>query len=59
MDDVSLIVFLALFQYMIFILVVAATRPKYGVLAPATTGSELWERLYLFKRIRQNSLYYC
>ncbi len=52
MENVSLIVFLALFEYMVFILVVGATRNKYGVVAPATTGNELWERLY---RIQVNT----
>ena len=52
MENVSLIAFLALFEYMVFILVVGATRSKYGILAPATTGNELWERLY---RIQVNT----
>lgn len=52
MDYVNLVVFIALIEYIVFILVVGATRDKYGVLAPATTGNEQWERLY---RIQVNT----
>ena len=52
MDYVNLVVLIALVEYIVFILVVGATRGKYGVAAPATTGNAQWERLY---RIQVNT----
>jgi len=46
MDFVNLIILLALVEYSVFVMIVGATREKYGVPAPATTGNEYWERLY-------------
>ncbi len=46
MDIVTLVVLVALLEYVVFILVVGGTRGRYGVLAPATTGHDKWERLY-------------
>ena len=52
MDYVNLVVLIAMVEYMVFILIVGATRNKYGVAAPATTGNSNWERLY---RIQVNT----
>ncbi|MBV1915652.1 MAG: MAPEG family protein [Pseudomonadales bacterium] len=52
MDTVNLVVLTALIEYIAFILVVGATRGKYGVTAPAITGNIQWERLY---RIQVNT----
>ena len=52
MDYVNLIVLIALVEYIIFIGIVGATRNKYGVVAPATTGNLRWQRLY---RIQVNT----
>ena len=52
MDYVNLVILAALFEYMAFILIVGATRNKYAVVAPATTGNSHWERLH---RIQVNT----
>jgi glutathione S-transferase len=52
MDFVNLIILLALVEYSAFVMIVGATREKYGVPAPATTGHDDWERLY---RIQVNT----
>ena len=52
MDYVNLVVLIALVEYIVFIGIVGATRDKYGVVAPATTGNPYWERLY---RIQVNT----
>jgi len=52
MDYVNLIVLLALAEYIFFIMLVGATRGKYNVAAPATTGDKQWERYY---RIQVNT----
>ncbi len=52
MDIIALIVLLALLQYTAFILIVGATRQKYGVAAPAITGHAQWER---YHRIQVNT----
>jgi len=49
---VNLIILLALVEYAIFILLVGATRGKYNVEAPATTGNGQWER---YHRIQVNT----
>lgn len=53
MDITVLIVLLALVQYVGFSLRVGASRPRYGVDAPRTTGDETWERLF---RVQMNTL---
>lgn len=53
MEITALIVLLALAQYVGFSLRVGATRSRYGVDAPRTTGDETWERLF---RIQMNTL---
>ena len=50
---VDLVTVLALFQYLVFALLVARARGKYGVHAPATTGHEMFERFY---RVQMNTL---
>jgi uncharacterized membrane protein YecN with MAPEG domain len=52
MDYVNLVVLIALVEYIVFIGIVGASRDKYGVAAPATTGNPYWERLY---RIQVNT----
>jgi len=52
MDLVTLIVFLTLTEYIVFIAIVGGARNKYGVAAPATTGNSQWERLH---RIQVNT----
>ena len=52
MDYVNLVMLTALVEYMVLILIVGATRNKYAVAAPATTGNSQWERLH---RIQVNT----
>jgi glutathione S-transferase len=53
MDHATLIVLLALLQYVWFTARVGATRGKYNVNAPACEGDETWNRLF---RIQQNTM---
>ena len=53
MDFTYLLILLVLVQYTIFTARVAASRGKYGIEAPKTTGNESWERLF---RVQQNTL---
>lgn len=53
MEYASLIVLLALVQYVYFSLRVGAKRGKYKVDAPACSGNENWERNF---RVQQNTL---
>lgn len=53
MEKIALFVLIALVQYLWFTTKVGSSRGKYEVKAPATTGNELWERLF---RIQQNTL---
>jgi len=53
MQNIYLMIILALIQYLWFSSKVGSSRGKYGVKAPATTGSEEWERIY---RVQQNTL---
>lgn len=50
---VNLFVLLAVIQFIYFGARVGAARQKYGVAAPATTGHELFERVY---RVQMNTL---
>lgn len=52
MDLVNLVVLVAIIEYSVFAAVVGSARSKYGVLAPATTGNQDWERLY---RVQMNT----
>jgi glutathione S-transferase len=53
MDLVTVILVLALLQYIAFAMLVGGARGKYGVKAPATTGHEVFERYF---RVQQNTL---
>ena len=53
MEYASLIVLLALLQYIWFTVRVGASRGKYKVNAPACEGDETWERIF---RVQQNTL---
>ena len=53
MDHATLIVLLALLQYVFFTARVGLARGKYNVNAPACDGDESWNRLF---RIQQNTM---
>ena len=53
MEHATLIVLLALLQYIWFTIRVGANRGKYHVDAPACEGDEAWARLF---RVQQNTL---
>ena len=53
MDHATLIVLLALLQYVFFTGRVGLARGKYNVNAPACDGDESWNRLF---RVQQNTL---
>jgi uncharacterized membrane protein YecN with MAPEG domain len=53
MEPVAVVISLALFQYVVFGLLVGWARGKYGVKAPAVTGHEIFERYF---RVHQNTL---
>ena len=52
MDSAVLVILLALAQFTYFSLRFGASRAKYGVNAPSTSGDENWEWLY---RVQQNT----
>jgi glutathione S-transferase len=53
MAYVDIVTVLAVLQFIVFGFQVGSAREKYGVKAPATTGNEIFERLF---RIQQNTL---
>lgn len=53
MAYVDIVTVLALLQFTVFAFKVGGAREKYGVKAPATTGNEVFERLF---RVQQNTL---
>ena len=53
MAYVDIVTVLAILQFIVFGFQVGGARGKYGVTAPATTGNEIFERLF---RIQQNTL---
>ena len=53
MDQATLIVLLALLQYVWFTARVGLARGKYNVNAPACDGDESWNRLF---RVQQNTM---
>jgi glutathione S-transferase len=53
MTYVDIVTVLAILQFIQFGFKVGGARGKYGVKAPATTGNEVFERLF---RIQQNTL---
>jgi len=52
MEYTTIIVMLALLQYMYFTVKVGAARGKYDIKAPACTGNDTFERIF---RIHQNT----
>lgn len=53
MEHATLIVLLALLQYIWFTVRVGSKRGKYQVNAPACEGDETWERMF---RVQQNTM---
>ena len=53
MAYVDIVTALALLQFIVFAFKVGGARERYGVKAPATTGNEIFERLF---RVQQNTL---
>jgi len=53
MENATLIVLLALLQYVWFTMRVGITRGKFKVDAPACKGDETWERMF---RVQQNTM---
>ena len=53
MEYATLIVLLALLQYLWFSVRVGAARGKYNINAPACSGDEAWERIF---RVQQNTM---
>ena len=53
MQIVSIVVLLAIVEYMVFASLVGMARGKYGVPAPATSGDPIFERYY---RVQENTL---
>jgi uncharacterized membrane protein YecN with MAPEG domain len=53
MENATLVVLLALLQYIWFTIRVGASRGKYNIDAPACEGDDSWERLF---RVQQNTL---
>ena len=53
MEYVAIVTALALLEYMWISFRVGASRGKYNVEAPATSGNPIWERYY---RVQQNTV---
>ena len=53
MHLVTIVITLALLEYIAFAMLVGGARGKYGVKAPAVTGHEMFERYY---RVQMNTL---
>lgn len=53
MHFVALVILLALMQYLFFVAMVGKARGQYSISPPATTGNEMFERIY---RVQQNTL---
>ena len=53
MEMTALLILIALIQYVYFSIRVGASRGKYGIEAPHTSGDENWERLF---RVQMNTL---
>jgi glutathione S-transferase len=53
MELPAIVTLIALLEYMFFAARVGLSREKYGVLAPATSGDPVWERMF---RVQQNTL---
>ena len=50
---IHLVTLLALLEYIGFIVLVGRARERYGILAPATSGNEMFERYF---RVQMNTL---
>jgi uncharacterized MAPEG superfamily protein len=53
MELLSLVILLALLQYIYFAILVGKARGTYGINAPATSGHEIFDRQY---RVQMNTL---
>jgi glutathione S-transferase len=53
MEQVTIVIALALIEYAVFGMLVGRARGKYGIDAPAITGNPIFERYY---RVHQNTL---
>lgn len=53
MEYAALIILFALLQFLLFGVRVGINRGKYGIKAPATTGNDIWERMY---RVQMNTM---
>ena len=53
MENATLIVLLALLQYIYFTVRVGSSRGKYNIKAPACSGDDTWNRIF---RVQQNTL---
>jgi len=53
MEYVTLVVILALIEYLIFMMLTGKARADHKVAAPATTGNEIFERYF---RVQQNTI---
>ena len=53
MEYVTLVVILALIEYVIFMMLTGKARVDHQVAAPATTGNEIFERYF---RVQQNTI---
>ena len=53
MEMIALVSLLAVVEYQVFAFQVGMGRAKYEVEAPATSGNEIWERMY---RVQMNTL---
>ena len=53
MNGIELVAALAMLQYLCFGFLVGRARARWGVVAPATTGHEMFERYY---RVQMNTL---
>ena len=53
MQYVTLVVILALLEYLLFIMMTGKARADHQVVAPATTGNEIYER---YLRVQQNTI---
>lgn len=53
MQYVTLVVILALLEYMLFMMLTGKARARHKVAAPATSGNEIYERYF---RVQQNTI---
>jgi len=53
MELPAIVTLVALLEYMFFAFRVGTSRAKYDVVAPATSGNPVWDRMF---RVQQNTL---